>query len=96
MAVPAGGEATGAPIADSFPLSSPRPAPSPIQDGGEGDDELGDDDDSMSRDDDDEEGEEEEPRLKYQRLGGSVPSLLSLDACCVPNCRRADHCSRNS
>ncbi|XP_024396785.1 vacuolar protein sorting-associated protein 41 homolog [Physcomitrium patens] len=52
--------------------------PSPVQDGGEGDDELGDDD---SRDDDDEgEGEEEEPRLKYQRLGGSLPSLLSSDA----------------
>jgi hypothetical protein len=49
-----------------------------VQDGGEGDDELGDDD---SRDDDDEdEGEEDEPRLKYQRLGGSVPSLLSSDA----------------
>ena len=28
-----------------------------------------------------EEGEEEdEPRLKYQRMGGSVPSLLSNDA----------------
>ncbi|KAK1383079.1 Vacuolar protein sorting-associated protein 41-like [Heracleum sosnowskyi] len=28
----------------------------------------------------DEEEEEEEPRLKYQRMGGSVPSLLSNDA----------------
>lgn len=27
-----------------------------------------------------EEEEEEEPRLKYQRMGGSVPSLLSSDA----------------
>ena len=61
------------------PTASPVPTGlSPVQDGGEGDDELGDDD---SRDDDeDEEGEEEEPRLKYQRLGGSVPSLLSSDA----------------
>lgn len=61
------------------PAASPVPAGvSPAQDGGEGDDELGDDD---SRDDDeDEEGEEEEPRLKYQRLGGSVQSLLSSDA----------------
>ncbi|CAM6008740.1 unnamed protein product [Sphagnum balticum] len=61
------------------PATSPS---SPLQDGGEGDDELGDDDDSLSRDDEDEddEGEDEEPRLKYQRLGGSVPSLLSSDA----------------
>ncbi|CAK9872351.1 unnamed protein product [Sphagnum jensenii] len=61
------------------PAASPS---SPLQDGGEGDDELGDDDDSLSRDDEDEddEGEDEEPRLKYQRLGGSVPSLLSSDA----------------
>lgn len=27
-----------------------------------------------------EEEEEDEPRLKYQRIGGSVPSLLSNDA----------------
>lgn len=61
------------------PTASPVPVgPSPVQDGVEGDDELGDDD---SRDDDEEEeGEEEEPRLKYQRLGGSVQSLLSSDA----------------
>lgn len=74
---------------DSSPIISPvvpavnRPSSPLLQDGGEGDDELGDDDDSLSRDDDDDdEGdeEEEEPRLKYQRLGGSVPSLLSSDA----------------
>lgn len=67
--------------------------PSPVQDGGEGDDELGDDD---SRDDDDEgEGEEEEPRLKYQRLGGSLPSLLSSDAAACLT-RRTDDRSWNA
>lgn len=70
-------------LADSVAVAAGPSAPSvprvaAVQDGGEGDDELGDDD---SRDDDDEdEGEEGEPRLKYQRLGGSVPSLLSSDA----------------
>ncbi|XP_059645373.1 vacuolar protein sorting-associated protein 41 homolog [Cornus florida] len=34
----------------------------------------------FSEDDEEEEEEEEEPRLKYQRMGGSVPSLLSSDA----------------
>jgi hypothetical protein len=86
-------ESTGAeaPALDSSPIMSPvvpavnRPSSPLLQDGGEGDDELGDDDDSLSRDDDDDDDdegdeEEEEPRLKYQRLGGSVPSLLSSDA----------------
>jgi hypothetical protein len=80
--------AAAAPDLDFSPIMSPvvpvvnRPSSPLLQDGGEGDDELGDDDDSLSRDDDDDEGdeEEEEPRLKYQRLGGSVPSLLSSDA----------------
>jgi hypothetical protein len=80
--------AVAAPDLDFSPIMSPvvpvvnRPSSPLLQDGGEGDDELGDDDDSLSRDDDDDEGdeEEEEPRLKYQRLGGSVPSLLSSDA----------------
>ncbi|KAI9196898.1 hypothetical protein LWI28_027937 [Acer negundo] len=31
-------------------------------------------------DDEREEDEEEEPRLKYQRMGGSIPSLISNDA----------------
>jgi hypothetical protein len=79
-----------APALDSSPIMSPvvpavnRTSSPLLQDGGEGDDELGDDDDSLSRDDDDDDDEgdeeEEEPRLKYQRLGGSVPSLLSSDA----------------
>jgi hypothetical protein len=78
-----GSASTTKPPADSAAAAAGASAPSvprvaAVQDGGEGDDELGDDD---SRDDDDEdEGEEDEPRLKYQRLGGSVPSLLSSDA----------------
>ncbi len=85
MALPESTGAADPALVDSFSSMSPVPAASPsspLQDGGEGDDELGDDDDSLSRDDEDEdeEGEDEEPRLKYQRLGGSVPSLLSSDA----------------
>ncbi|KAI4334309.1 hypothetical protein L6164_019020 [Bauhinia variegata] len=47
-------------------------APVPSENGVEGDDER----------EEEEEGEEdeEEPRLKYQRMGGSVPSLLASDA----------------
>ncbi|RRT57666.1 hypothetical protein B296_00023333 [Ensete ventricosum] len=41
----------------------------PLDNGIDGDEEKEEDDDA-----------EEEPRLKYQRLGGSVPSLLSNDA----------------
>nr|XP_018680484.1 PREDICTED: vacuolar protein sorting-associated protein 41 homolog isoform X1 [Musa acuminata subsp. malaccensis] len=41
----------------------------PLDNGIDGDDERKEDDDA-----------EEEPRLKYQRLVGSVPSLLSNDA----------------
>ncbi len=85
MALPESTGAADPALVDSFSSMSPVPAASPsspLQDGGEGDDELGDDDDSLSRDDEDgdDEGEDEEPRLKYQRLGGSVPSLLSSDA----------------
>lgn len=40
----------------------------------EGDDEREEDGDEG------EEDAEEEPRLKYQRLGGSVPTILSTDA----------------
>lgn len=62
------------------------PLPLPLQNGAEGDDEreeevdeeeVGDDEAEEEEDDDD---EEEEPRLKYQRLGGSVPAILSTDA----------------
>jgi hypothetical protein len=38
------------------------------------------DGDDEREEEDGEEGEEEEPRLKYQRLGGSVPAILSTDA----------------
>lgn len=49
------------------------------QDGGDGDDELDEDDSGEDEDDDEQEveEEEEEPRLKYQRLGGSVPGIVS-------------------
>lgn len=44
------------------------------ENGVDGDDEREEDDAA------EEEEEEEEPKLKYQRLGGSLPSLLSHDA----------------
>jgi hypothetical protein len=49
----------------------------------EGDDERDEeeeDDDSDREDEEAEEEEEDEPRLKYQRMGGSVPSLMATDA----------------
>ncbi|XP_020596717.1 vacuolar protein sorting-associated protein 41 homolog [Phalaenopsis equestris] len=47
----------------------------------DGDDEREEDDDEEEEEEGDEAvEEEEEPRLKYQRMGGSVPSLLSTDA----------------
>eukprot|EP00249_Psilotum_nudum_P017659 c26429_g1_i1 orf=295-3261(+) len=63
-------------------LSAPREVPSPAlsADGIDGDDEYDDDDAGDDLEDEEETSEEEEPRLKYQRLGGSVPSLLSSDA----------------
>ncbi|CAL5426427.1 unnamed protein product [Camellia sinensis] len=51
----------------------------PLENGVEGDDEREEAEDSDEDEEEDEE-EEEEPRLKYQRMGGSVPSLLSTDA----------------
>lgn len=54
-----------------------------LENGVDGDDEREEDDEEEEEDDEqgeEEEEEEEEPRLKYQRLGGSVPSLLSTDA----------------
>ncbi|EHA8589217.1 vacuolar protein sorting-associated protein 41 [Cocos nucifera] len=53
-----------------------------LENGVDGDDEREEDDDEEEEEEDaeEEEEEEEEPRLKYQRLGGSVPSLLSTDA----------------
>lgn len=51
-------------------------APFPAENGVEGDDEREEEDE----DEEEEEEEEEEPRLKYQRMGGSLPSLLANDA----------------
>ncbi|XP_027177627.1 vacuolar protein sorting-associated protein 41 homolog [Coffea eugenioides] len=59
-------------------------AAKPSENGVEGDDEREEEEeeeeDSEEVEDGEEEEEEEEPRLKYQRMGGSVPSLLSSDA----------------
>ncbi|XP_028776127.1 vacuolar protein sorting-associated protein 41 homolog [Neltuma alba] len=54
----------------------------PSENGVEGDDEREEEDEEEEEEDEEEEeGEdEEEPRLKYQRLGGSIPSLLASDA----------------
>ncbi|XP_073011981.1 vacuolar protein sorting-associated protein 41 homolog [Typha latifolia] len=53
----------------------------PSENGVDGDDEREEDDeDEEEEEEEDEVEEEEEPRLKYQRLGGSVPTLLSNDA----------------
>ncbi|XP_047317106.1 vacuolar protein sorting-associated protein 41 homolog [Impatiens glandulifera] len=60
-------------------------SPKPSENGVDGDDEREEGEDSEDEEEEVEEGEEEdEPRLKYQRMGGSVPSLLSADsASCV-------------
>lgn len=50
----------------------------PSDNGIEGDDEREEEEEEDSEEE--EEEEEDEPRLKYQRMGGSVPSLLSGDA----------------
>ena len=59
-------------------------APIPSENGVEGDDEREEEEDEEEEeeeeDEEEEEEEEEEPRLKYQRMGGSVPSLLASDA----------------
>ncbi|KAK9124041.1 hypothetical protein Sjap_013643 [Stephania japonica] len=53
---------------------------SPSENGVEGDDEREEEEDE----EEEEEEEEEEPRLKYQRMGGSIPSLLANDtASCI-------------
>lgn len=68
----------------SISLSSEHPMPALPNDGVEGDDEYDDDDEDAGSDSEDgqeeESSDEEEPRLKYQRMAGSVPSLLSNDA----------------
>ncbi|KAK4286396.1 hypothetical protein QN277_002956 [Acacia crassicarpa] len=53
----------------------------PSENGVDGDDER--EEEGEEEEEEEEEGEEEdeeEPRLKYQRLGGSIPSLLASDA----------------
>ncbi|KAK8683394.1 hypothetical protein V6N13_039455 [Hibiscus sabdariffa] len=62
--------------------------PFPPENGVEGDDEREEgedvDGDEEEEEEEEEEDDEEEPRLKYQRMGGSIPSLLSGDsASCV-------------
>lgn len=56
-------------------------APIPSENGVEGDDEREEDEEEEEEEEDEEEEEEEdEPRLKYQRMGGSIPTLLVSDA----------------
>ncbi|PKA65181.1 Vacuolar protein sorting-associated protein 41 like [Apostasia shenzhenica] len=56
----------------------------PSENGVDGDDEREEEEEEEEDDEEvveeEEEEEEEEPRLKYQRMGGSLPSLLSNDA----------------
>ncbi|KAH1220626.1 Vacuolar protein sorting-associated protein 41 [Glycine max] len=59
--------------------------PFPSENGVEGDDEREEEDEEEEEEEEDEEvvedeEDEEEPRLKYQRMGGSIPSLLASDA----------------
>ncbi|RZC77090.1 hypothetical protein C5167_001267 [Papaver somniferum] len=57
---------------------------SPSENGVEGDDEREEEEEDDDEEEEDqeveEEEEEDEPRLKYQRMGGSIPTLLSNDA----------------
>ncbi|XP_055830070.1 vacuolar protein sorting-associated protein 41 homolog [Solanum dulcamara] len=55
-------------------------SPKPSENGIDGDDERDDEEEEDSEEEEEEEEEEDEPRLKYQRMGASVPSLLSADA----------------
>ncbi|KAE8660371.1 Vacuolar protein sorting-associated protein 41-like protein [Hibiscus syriacus] len=55
-------------------------SPFPSENGIEGGDEREEEEEDKDVEDEDEEEEEEEPRLKYQRMGGSIPSLLSNEA----------------
>jgi hypothetical protein len=55
--------------------------PIPPENGVDGDDEREEDDEEdEEQEEEEEEEEEDEPRLKYQRMGGSIPTLLSSDA----------------
>lgn len=55
-------------------------APVASENGVEGDDEREEDEDEEEEEEGEEEEVEDEPRLKYQRMGGSIPLLLSSDA----------------
>ncbi|KAL5715636.1 Vacuolar protein sorting-associated protein 41 [Ranunculus cassubicifolius] len=56
-------------------------ANSPFENGGDGDDEREEEEEEEEEDGaEEDEEEEDEPRLKYQRLGGSISSLLASDA----------------
>lgn len=56
-------------------------SPKPSENGIEGDDEREEESEEDNSDEEAEaEEEEEEPRLKYQRMGGSIPTLLQSDA----------------
>lgn len=56
-------------------------SPKTSENGIEGDDEREEESEEDNSDGEQEEEEEEdEPRLKYQRMGGSVPTLLQSDA----------------
>ncbi|KAL1544094.1 Vacuolar protein sorting-associated protein 41 [Salvia divinorum] len=59
-------------------------SPKPSENGIEGDDER--EEESEEDNSDEEEEEEEEPRLKYQRMGGSVPTLLQSDSGDAASC----------
>lgn len=54
-------------------------SPTILNDGVDGDDERDDEDEreNGAEEEEEEEGTEEEPRFKYQRMGGSIQSLLS-------------------
>ncbi|KAJ0714190.1 putative chromatin regulator PHD family [Helianthus annuus] len=59
-------------------------SPRPSENGTEGDDEREEGEEEDTEDEtnnnEEEDEEEDEPRLKYQRMGGTVPTLLSSDA----------------
>ncbi|MED6206016.1 Vacuolar protein sorting-associated protein 41 [Stylosanthes scabra] len=58
-------------------------APIPSENGVDGDDEREEEEEEVEEDEEEEEEEEEdeeEPRLKYQRMGGSIPAMLATDA----------------
>ncbi|XP_040931424.1 vacuolar protein sorting-associated protein 41 homolog isoform X3 [Gossypium hirsutum] len=56
-------------------------SPFPSDNGAEGEDERDEEEeDDVEDEEEEEEEEEEEPRLKYQRMGGSIPSFLSNEA----------------